>query len=1305
MRFPPDTDASDVIIIGANSSSNHLDVTEPSGNIQHLAVTGIGLRNGMYYLSTDPSNLALAVANNYISLNQTGNNTSQTTNYPISVDDGSLNEHYKYDATDTSGTLYVYDKGTGTGSISYLASTIGISAELGPSLNPIITQRFSDTKNQLYIYNIADGDSYLWSVDLSGTTADTSHGYLDLWLDVDGSSKFRLVYKGLDLQVGHHPPVPNAQSFLTYFSEQGELVEYQVPPTSHPYWDDGGASFQQIGETTVYKSTAQRLFLEPSPFFPPMDAPFTYCWGLTPSQWSDPCYNELNIYLDNSFSFQYIGAPPTGNIPSANPAYKLSYYNEYVLVDIPSTNIYSIPPNWSSVSGNYLHCKLTEMIPGGALPGITTAKQFAWGVATDNSNAGITNTINKNFVSGTMIMVVNARTPSDINNGATIYEVPVGTGQDPKKTLTKIYLDPNAIAPPPQHKNPPELSNNTVINLTPKQYITGSTDPSGRYFLPGKFPAGDYKGTPKLNIDTNKIEDNYPIILVQKVQDPIKVTMTADQCRFNWRLSHYTRSFNYTTDSTKNSIINQIAFSSGSALTYSAIDNSGLALGVALWSLEKTSGDDNSADVVPPLLATIDAVIFSDISNSTTGTNAASTIADDSQGNHISLKIYRNDTINWAERGTIDISRAVHVGVKNKNWPFFDAKTGGGQQLGIAGSSMGCSLPFLLNPEGSDKFNVMTLYDTLYSNKVKYNDRITDLSNSGYAYYADSDIQSLCDAYKLLFYRGNGFNSFSEWPQPDTAYLTLYADLIGSNAYGSNLRIRDINISQKDELAFGLKSDRQPLSSNDVRSWVDVTEAGTKYIPTFFPIYALPDSGWGAITVEIFSYQGIAAVIRNDYDFFCRWHRCFYYLLFLQNGGNMFNFNITPDISDAIYKTSTNTGGTPTPVPIVDASALYWVPSYLQYCKNEQQWYGRKAFVNKNYTVFNTNIPHRPSIAGWPVDTNTDISGDSETHAPLDASNITQIYANRWDPYRGQGLKYTNSRRVQWSTPSYTMGYSPVWVAGGKTDVSVNCYPYLPHVPPGHSVTDDHPLYEQDMSASYARPIAEVLNPYYSSEAGLYSASDGDQNIYMAYKLASLKWVNPPPITGTGPIFGTPYDCDVADFSGVKSAYNALPYYKTQGVNPGSYQGPPGTGISGENVPPRVITEVSFSLLNIIGYGYDGLDPLPTHLRDPVTHIRGTTWTFIADAIQKTLVSQNGTGWDGDYGNFAKSGSITGKRLVTLGHDTGGCQIKVDYCDPRIYQINSQDMSNNNNVREQWRNILKDNIQVVQNATASLDSS
>lgn len=1092
--------------------------------------------------------------------------------------------------------------------------------------------------------------------------------------------------------------------------------------------------------------------------------------GDTIDLYFDPVFNSFNISNLNSWVIEggdnaYFPPYPNSSEPT-NPS--LVNYRSYFGFLSPepqpqepgpiieanavflekNNNAFYGPNGVPDIQKNYLSVTNNEpnmSFEPSFINGLKTAEQIFWGVAKQSSNINYlepqsltfpnpelpafnsrsSRTIYPNFIGGDSTVVVDGQQPSDINGEPDNFTgtkiLFYDTNLPGNKTLfsnTKFFLINEAeVAKLPTEINP--ILQNTVqmYDLLPYQYIqafepnTGTENPiGGQYFLPGKFPAGDYSGSlvfEPLPGGGGKLVQDFPVILASRYgafPDSKQPNMTADQCRFCWRQSHFTRSLG---PSSEKDDLNQVTKSASDALAFVGLREGNIAIGVTLWSLKNTAGAQNSADMVPPVLAAIDARGIQSGNTEPTTYPAIEPSTGYSSFNYRNIAIYKNmpEPQNAPPKpGTVDEPTACDA-VFKEVWPFYDAIGGGGQQIGIAGAGWGCNLELL----NSDKFNVMKFYD-LYNNEPNssiYDTNLANVYNSAYnsakdineeptGLYTESDIENFCKGFRLLLYRGNGFKSFSTWPD---APGSSYASLIGSKAYACNMRIRNINIKEEDELAFGVADvTNQPLSQTNVKSWIPGTTEPTTgepggYKPTYFPIYGIPDSGWGAITEEIFSYQGISAVIRNDYNYFCRWHRCLYYLLYYQNGGNMFNWN--EGEPDPIFSTASDLGGTGTPplgYETEPGQFPYWLPSYL---KNEnagneasQIWVGQGDPLNKNYTIY----PEGTGGDGpaWPVEAEPDTN-----------SNKTLFWANRWDPYRGQGISYEpnaykSTRRIQWSTPAYTMGYSPVWVAAGKTDINCNCYPYEPSTAPGIANYDPSTaLTNQDTNSELARPVTECLNPYYSGEGGLYSASDGDQNIYLAYKLASLRWQNDIEPANLDPgsdnhVKNEPtggFNCDVADFYGVSTAHSVMGSNDNTSNAAYNYFGRP---LAGGFLPnPAAAGNPTTSLHNIIGYGVDK-DNQPLEYNSK----RVTTWGYIADSIRNTLVSQNGTGWSDYYGNFATNGSLKNRRIVTLGHDTGGSPIKVDYIDPRLYEIGK---TTNDIYKEQWEQIFNDNVLVTQN--------
>ena len=887
-------------------------------------------------------------------------------------------------------------------------------------------------------------------------------------------------------------------------------------------------------------------------------------------------------------------------------------------------------------------------------------------------------------------------------NGGTIVEATNRFYYESEKNYNNLYR-----AEPSNNIFESDLSINSISDWDPSD-----NDFTSFYgYLPAKLPGGDY--WPTYDISNSTFTHNFPLYLNQQ-ETPFGIInqpkMDSDQCRWCWRLSHFVRAnFNVYDISDNDDLINyyrpliDITKSSAKALVEASKKNGyRLSLGVNIWDISCTQGNSNSADMVPPLLASLNALNYfvEDLSNT----------------EQDYLKYTEGNDPSYVD--TEDIS---------KEWPFFDSYNAGGQQIGLAGASMGCSMKFL----ASSKYNAMKLYDqwnmTEEASK-NYNQIITDYNNTVTS-AADLDLSCnvIKERYNDFLLRGNGYLSYSDWPKITNADTTAgnftFADLIGSKAYATNVRIRDINISREDELKVGdICGNYQPLnlpdssfnfglyaqdtdftkyldsninklnldSSGVKSSWIDSSNqindldnapdfSWNTYVKTYFPIYGIPDQGWGAITSEIFSYQGIAAVLRNDYKFFCRWHRCFYYLLYVQNGGNMYNFNIDPS-GDPIYQAKYVNDVSGAVLTWANGSEYYWVPSYLNDISytafGDIDGSGAIPFkqvekLTKNYNIYNNINQYLDSnnSVGWPpdfsgsairsdgVDTSFNPNDptieialrvmDGQEVNKKDLVTKTKFWSNRWDPYRGGGAAYgpnnDGQSRTIWSTPSYCMGYSPVWVNGGKTRLD--------------SSSDPKP--------KDGGPIAEALNPYYSTEAGLYTASDSDQNIFLAYKLAALKWTNDP-FDGDGLlnlddiseniIDNDGYICDLADYRGVLAAYYELPNYKDQ-QNNGNRES--------ENYEARY--PIKHNIFNIIGYGFDLSNN--KQLVHPQKGTPVTTWSYMAESIAKTLISNNGLSYtDKDsHGNFAKDATISGKRIITLGHDTGAGPIKLDYIDPQIY--------------------------------------
>jgi len=760
----------------------------------------------------------------------------------------------------------------------------------------------------------------------------------------------------------------------------------------------------------------------------------------------------------------------------------------------------------------------------------------------------------------------------------------------------------------------------------------------------------------------------------------------ADRCRQPWRLSHYVRANSDNNLMTQDPLI-KISYNTIAALVYTAskdpefakYDPGRLSLYINMWTLLMSAGDAGygsySGDMVPPVIALIDAFVLRGVP-----------LEDDIV--NFSSKIKALNTNSLVNQDLSNDRSALIAALTSGNmnvYPVISSIVEGGQQLGLGGCGFICTIDFLCRPN----FDVMLKYDNILSWKTYDFPYKLPLNLPPSPTYSDEIFLNWIHVYKMAAFRGNGFKTYENWPTPMDP-IKNYGDSIGAKAYLTNVRIRDINVTIEGELCFGDNNQGEDDTNNYVlytatggtsgKTYVFpyTTPQATDYVYTDFPIYGIPDSGWEALTVEIFSYMGVMFVGMNDYQNFCKWHRMVWHLWFIQNGGFMYNWQNNND-GPKDYITPLNQ------IESVDiGQGTYWVPSY---CVNnefdeDENWYynpdnDKNAF--HAYSVFRFPPEDFYPLMGPGLD-NVDPPGQPITRTD---KTITNYWANKWNPYRGD----TNSNRVRWSVPSYCMGYSPVWVTGGKTKQT-----------PGW---DDNKL---------NRPIAEALNPMFNNVLGLYTATDGDNNILQAYILASLQWPTKPtallsetgeltssagwtqPVSphdgDTTDVYG--YDCDVSDFyyntdrENTELANTILKDGSQSGVKYATEKDPtkrwtnnPAVPVNG---PPS--TASNSAVTDKIGYGitYNKDNESWSYPTQPIAGgtERCTTWAYIAKSIQRTMISQNGLAYHSDNtpkncGNFPANQPVNGveqPRYVSLGHDTDPQSLfKLDYIDPRLMQV------------------------------------
>jgi hypothetical protein len=649
----------------------------------------------------------------------------------------------------------------------------------------------------------------------------------------------------------------------------------------------------------------------------------------------------------------------------------------------------------------------------------------------------------------------------------------------------------------------------------------------------------------------------------------------SDECRQAWRLSNYIRGISNGSFAFKQELVD-IAWNLAMAMIYASGSDGRLDLGINVYTLT-ASHSSYSGDMVPPLVALCDALIV--MPKEFITRTDYTTVISKFKSHVTKIKALKNTNFG-----------------ANEFYPILDSVVSGAQQLGLALSSFVCSQPFFSNSTTAS---------------YKY-DHIQDISKTGKQYTLNTygvnngNLANQIKYSKELMFKGRGMLTLNKWGTVNPK--SNYADAILANAYLTNIRIRGINIAKKDELSFGINNQSMNGGSTTItgnsyaKNSTDI-KYHTTYVKTYYPMIGIPDSGWGACTMEIISYLGIVFAGLGDYNNFCAWHRTIYHLCFIQNGGSMLNW--AKSGSDPITAVNNN-----------KASTNYWNPEYLD--------------DDPNFTQ--DTDERQLTIYDWP------------RPGGVTGGDVTNHYVNRHTPYRG-----TQQDNYCWSTPNYSVGYSPAWVAGGKT----NRTDYV----------------------EGATPPAEALNLYFTANNGLYGATDADNNCCIAYTMAAKLWPTQPTVqqVTSGTINSSGYDCDVADYTGVNNAITNL--HPTGFKNPGYRKEGEVTNTTPASIPTINITET-------IGYGITKTNGTGAWKHVVDEHgTRCTTWAYMADAIRKTMISKHGHAspykgnfaglYTGQYPNGVMNSKIG--RVVTLGHDTDIqpqlSLMKLDYVDSRLYKI------------------------------------
>jgi hypothetical protein len=1167
---------------------------------------------------------------------------------------------YTGDSGPTGDTGYTGDTGL-TGDTGYTGDSgptgdtglTGDTGETGSSLKYQWEQVYNDTlnlmKTGLFTNPITSFNYYTGTepMDISGITGlavDTDYdlsmdtNYLNIGINHEGGSTGYYMY--IEGRTGDTGDIGVNNNVYPL-----NIGVYHTIYVNSPYISFSGNSiFQQISQqiqlssddfslkNTLYVGNPTDGFLSHSNItsvgvFPPTGTgqfavyinhtAWVSDYGTVTNPYNDnnSLYTGILHILDTNYNYTTCPAYKYDNQDNgANPTYEFS-----------STTTYLIQPDTSIVSLQELYDQIYQNAFNGTI------------VLSCDTTSVLNETLYKHYYYGDVKMTVNMPTEPityEIEYGIPYY-TPISDGNatiEKYEILTNIFVPSKSAVWVNSYFPPPNNYFSTINDVSDIAYLAGSTGCTN--YMPTLLPGNDY------TILTN----NNEFYLGWTSFD--SASMSSDQCRQPWRLSNYVRS-----SDTLDTDILQIALNTALAMYYSASMTSGnpgyISLGIQSYTFQNV-GSGYSGDMVPGLLALIDAICLNEtIKNKISFLSLAS------------LKQYSSD-VKLLLQGRDKYSLLSTNTDGGNAYPLLDSTTGGGQQLGLAGVSLICTTDFLYR----DGYNVMDKYDNMYD-WGKYNDNL--LINTGSTgTFSDSDFEENIRLYNLLCMKGNGFKSWDTWGNDSSS--GSYGSKIHNSAYYTNIRVRDINIEAEHELSFGPTDQSESTTTPNYKitygtpttdtvsgmpistyydEWSCYT-GYTGYVPTYFPMYGIPDSGWSGCTIEILSYQGIRLVGMNDYPGFCRWHRFVYHLFFIQNGGNMFEWDTSS--TDKIKLSS----GLPSIENKGTTGVNFWIPSYLTddtpedittpaSASNENDW------VNK---IISDNSIKYFNCYQWPPEydythySDTFINDNTGAEPPT-----TKLWSNRFNPYRGDH----SQEKVQWSTPSYCMGFAPTWVVGGKTTNT----------------------WDDTDSNVPSRPVAEALNPHFCGTGGLYSATDGDSNVFIAYTLAALQWTIPPPddlseINGsTG--YDNGYDCDICDF---KSCWN--------NDDPNGY----GEGVYSavNNLRPNGMPgylNKTIHITDTIGYGITPGSQGATgtwelsRIKDidsPDAGQRGTTWAYIAKSIQRTMISQHGLCRDAYYGNFTSNENAPynghSSRVVTLGHDTNaGTTVKMDYQDPRIYQI------------------------------------
>jgi hypothetical protein len=472
---------------------------------------------------------------------------------------------------------------------------------------------------------------------------------------------------------------------------------------------------------------------------------------------------------------------------------------------------------------------------------------------------------------------------------------------------------------------------------------------------------------------------------------------------------------------------------------------------------------------------------------------------------------------------------------------------------------------FLMSNEGmASKYNLFQTY--LFGNTTT----ITTSQYTDISVYKDSThttTENIVDnIVKTYWLLGNLGANFGDLPPAYGIQYNRY------KPYLMNVMIDNVNVSGT--------VDSVATWDQSYTTTTDQSAACSSAI--LFPIMTCADTGWLppdstevtnpppkcnyiGPTAEIISYQMIVAALTGNFENFCAMHRFYYYLLYIQNG--------TPAggvMGDANTPTYADNNGTA--YPFTEGSTIYWGAT-----------------------------PPGAEASQFVPDLDP-ITGEQNP-----SSILSTTFVNRRMGYQ---YKYTSfmstaeggNKGQPWQYVSYCIGFQP----------------YI------NFVTKKVVTTPSDIT----EPIFYMANPYYKYVSGLYSASDADANMCLAYKLAYLASLREDGV-----------------YASFKGSDTLIPSNTSQAVR---------NTVGSDVTWLTMYTQIKNTMLALTGH------QCSYAAGDPVTGDNSSTTGYVTS--------------DGPFtgpcacSNFNVGDILNGLYLPTLGHDTQyQSTLHPDYTDPGLY--------------------------------------